>query len=781
MSAVYRMLEEEFGIDFTHYKPSTVTRRIERRLQLSRVEDIGAYVDRLRKERAELDILYRDLLIGVTRFFRNEEAFLLLEQRVLPELLERETHAPFRVWVAGCATGEEVYSLAILLHELAPRFGDRPVKIFATDVHHGSLEHATRALYGEDAVANVSPERLERYFIRRGDKYQIVPDIRQMVVFAPHNVIKDAPFTRVDLISCRNLLIYLQPAAQQKALSFFHFALNRGGIVLLGPSESPGPMIRDFETVDKHWRIYRKYSDLRTQVDTRLQPPSRREHTGSHAQLSQGGGGPALARASMAHLLGTYDALLEERMPASLLLSDRGELVHSFGGASRFLKRRDGRLGGARARHGRRGPQDGARGGLARALKDAAPVVFKGVHIDDEGGPVEYRCTVQRVLARGSSVPHVLVSFEKTVADPARAPRPPTEIDLGQVSRDRLNAVEAELTYTKESLQAATEQLESSNEELQAANEELLASNEELQSTNEELQSVNEELYSVNAEYQRKIADLTEVTNDLENFLSSTDVGIIFLDRQLKIRKFTPAVAEMFNLLPQDVGRPIETFAKNIDHPELTDELRRVVARGEPVERELRDHLGRAFFLRLLPYREGDRRRRGTDGHRRDRPQAGRGCALPRTPPAEQPAADGPGRHLLQGRARPVHSRQPRDGAAARPGGRARGRGKERLRAPAARARARRAPAGRGRPADRRRRKTTGSRVAKKRTARTPGISSRASRSRTAMARSSGSSASSATSRSRSAPRRRSTTPFIGATTSSPCSLTSCAIRSGPS
>jgi two-component system CheB/CheR fusion protein len=255
IDAVYRMLEEEFGIDFTHYKPSTVTRRIERRLALARSRDIGEYLDRLRRERDELDALYRDLLIGVTRFFRDEQVFDILERRVLPELLERTPReAALRIWVAGCATGEEAYSVAIVLQDVMARLGERPAKIFATDVHRGSLERAGRGVYDEEALANVSAARLARYFVRTGTGYQVVPEFRQMIVFAQHNVIKDAPFTRVDLITCRNLLIYLQPAAQQRVLSLFHFALNRGGILLLGPSESPGPLARGFETLDRHWQ-----------------------------------------------------------------------------------------------------------------------------------------------------------------------------------------------------------------------------------------------------------------------------------------------------------------------------------------------------------------------------------------------------------------------------------------------------------------------------------------------------------------------------------------------
>jgi len=594
MIAVYKMLEDQFGIDFTHYKPSTVTRRIERRLQLAQTSDIEEYIKRLKGDSKELDVLYRDLLIGVTRFFRDQEAFAVLEHEVLPELLRQGPRdAPFRVWVAGCATGEEVYSLAILLQELTSRDGQRPFKIFATDVHHGSLEWATRGLYEADAVANVSPERLERHFTTRGGSYQVVPELRQAVVFARHNVIKDAPFTRIDFVSCRNMLIYFQPAAQQKVLSLFHFALNRGGVVLLGPSETPGHLIHDFETVNQHWRIYRKYSDRRTQVDPRFQQAALKAANVPRPASA------AAARHPVSNLVGTYDALLDEFMPPSLLVNERGELVHAFGGASRFLRITDGRQGLDVFEMLVSDLRIVLSGGLARALREPAAVVFKGVHADGAA----YKVTLRRVESRRGTLPHVLIMFEAMEEAPRPAALPETEIDLREVSRDQLGALEAELVYTKQNLHATTEQLEASNEELQAANEELLASNEELQSTNEELQSVNEELYSVNAEYQRKISDLTELGNDMENLLSSTDIGTIFLDRELKIRKFTPQIAESFNLVAHDVGRPIETFANAVDHPELSDDLRRVLATGERVERELRDRHNRSFFLRILPYR----------------------------------------------------------------------------------------------------------------------------------------------------------------------------------
>ena len=597
LEAVYHMLETEFGIDFNHYKPSTVTRRIERRLALAQSPNIEEYLQRLRVERDELDALYRDLLIGVTRFFRDVDAFRELEEHVLPELLQREPRsAPLRLWVAGCATGEEAYSLAILLQDLMAVHGERPVKIFATDVHRGSLDRAALAVYDEEAVAHVSPERLARYFTQSGSVYQVIPELRQMIVFAQHNLITDAPFTRLDLITCRNLLIYLQPQAQQRVLSFFHFALNHDGVLLLGPSESLGPLAEGFETLDKHWQLYRKAGEVRTPVDARRQPALGPQSRTGQLQV-------AAPRHSLGQLLSVYDALLEECMPPSLILNERGELVHVLGGAARFLRVRDGRQS-----LDVRDLVDAdlkmiLAGGTRRALAEASPVVFNGVRTqaDDQ----LYRVTIRAVGGRAAAARHVVASFEAPRPErrTGKRPDPPIQIDVDQVSRQQLAALEAELGTTKESLQAAIEQLEASNEELQASNEELQASNEELQSTNEELQSVNEELYTVNAEYQRKIAELTELTNDMDNLFASTDVGTIFLDGQLRIRKFTPQLAETFGLVPHDVGRPIETFVHKMRHPELVEELRHVLASGQPIERDLVDLNGKSYFLRLLPYR----------------------------------------------------------------------------------------------------------------------------------------------------------------------------------
>jgi len=597
LGAVYQMLLDEFGLDFSHYKPSTVTRRIERRLALAESANYDEYVRRLREEHDELDILYRDLLIGVTRFFRDKAAFEVLEHQVLPDLVKRAgREVPLRIWVAGCATGEEAYSLAISLQEVMAKHGQRPVKIFATDIHPGSLERAARGLYDSEAIANVTPERLERWFTRIGNAYQVVPEIRSMVVFARHNVIRDAPFTRVDLVTCRNLLIYLQVPAQQKVLSLIHFALNRGGILFLGPSETAGQFAQDFESLDKHWRLYKKHSDVRLPLDVRV-PSLDRIERGAMPSL--------VGRQSFAQLLATYDVLLDDVMPPSLLLSERGEVAHAFGGASRFLRPRDGRQGLEVLSVVDDELKMVLVGGLKRALHEQTALVFKGIRVKTDGGDEQYDITIRHVRSATRTTPHVLVSFVRDASEVKGEPaeRPTREIDLDQVSRGQLELVEAELDRTKENLQAAIEELEASNEELSAANEELQASNEELQSTNEELQSVNEELYTVNGEYQRKINELTELTNDMDNLLSSTEVGTIFLDQHLRIRKFTPQIAETFSLVPHDVGRRIETFAHKLDHQNLVADLKSVLETGVPIEREVKPESSKTFFMRILPYR----------------------------------------------------------------------------------------------------------------------------------------------------------------------------------
>ena len=599
MEAILRRLRVEYGIDFSHYKPDTVARRTERRLAISKASSIDEYAGRLETDPDELNLLYRDLLIGVTEFFRDEEAFAHLEADVLPELICRPgREEEFRVWIAGCATGEEAYSLAISIHEVVSTL-ERPlaVKIFATDVHRTSLDFAGVGIYSRESVADVSPERLDRYFVRHELGYQVSPELRKMIVFAQHNVLKDAPFTKIDLISCRNLLIYFQPPAQKKVISLFHFGLKTGGTLFLGPSESPGELGDEFDATDIRWKLYRKRRDVRLPTDIRLPavPGPIRSRFDSHA----GGLSPA---AIDAHLIG--DALLDECMPTGFLINEHREVVRMFSGANRYLKLRSGWFSNDILELVDDELRMALAGAVPRALKEMRSVIFKGLRVRTAEGESLLNVSIKPIRHPRAAVAYALVRLED-IRELPRSSESIREIDLGQASKDQLISLEAELRYTKENLQALIEEMETGNEELQATNEELVASNEELQSTNEELHSVNEELYTVNSEHQKKIAELMELTTDMENLLTSTDVHTIFLDHNLSIRKFTPKIAETFNLLPQDIGRRIDNFTYTIDHPSLLEDVKSVLATGVLKYQQVRDRRGNWFLLRILPYRAG--------------------------------------------------------------------------------------------------------------------------------------------------------------------------------
>ncbi len=603
MNAIYSLLRQEYALDFSHYKPSTVNRRIARRLQLNRSMDLDDYVDQLRSDTAELNTLYKDLLIGVTKFFRDQDAYERLAKDVIPELLASVSEqGELRIWSAGCATGEEAYSLAILLHE-ALEAQNRPIdiKIFATDVHRASLEIASAGVYSEEAVSEVSAARLSRYFIKEGRSYQILPDLRKMIVFAPHNIIKDAPFTKLDLICCRNLLIYLQPHAQKKVLSLFHFGLKTGGVLLLGPSESPGEIADEFETLDRHWKLYRKRRDVRLPPDVRL--PLSAGFTRLHESIRK----PPSVVSGLANLnlLRAYDELLSEYVPPSLLVNERRELIHSFAGAGSFLSVPDGRSSHDILTMVPPDLQLALAGALQRAAKRNEPVIYGGVVVRSGEQKHQLKLSVRPLTIESSSETLFLISLERLAKTQPMAV-PISDFDVDESSRKRLLEVEEELQYTKENLQATIEEMETTNEELQATNEELVASNEELQSTNEELHSVNEELYTVNAEYQRKIGELTEMTDDMDNLLRSTELGTVFLDRELRIRKFTPKIAQAFQVMPQDVGRSLESFSHNLDDQNLLDDVRKVPETGEALERNVRDKQGNWYLLRVLPYRSKD-------------------------------------------------------------------------------------------------------------------------------------------------------------------------------
>ena len=602
---VFRLLRRNHNIDFSLYKPTTVQRRIDRRISLGSFNDIENYAEALGNDPAELSTLHKDLLIGVTEFFRDRLAFEMLKTTIIPKIIQKRksSYEPIRVWVAGCASGEEAYSIAIAFREALAELKDPPaVKIFATDVHQLALQTASRGIYPEESFSDMPDDILEKYFNRTPGGYEVTSTIRGMIVFAPHNVINDAPFTRLDLVTCRNMLIYLQPVVQKKVISLFHFALRTGSYMFLGPSETPGDLSDEFDVEEKKWRIYRKRRDVRLTGNIRLPLLSR--SIGMSAPIAPGRPSRATPESQ---LLATYDALLDRTMPPSFLVDEQGQLIHSFGGAERFLQIRGGRLSTGIMDIIHVDLKTSVAGALQHAAKEQKEIRYNGISVHTGMGLEHVRLLVVPIRDPRTEVINTLISIEP-IEKPAEVLPPLSEdVDVSELTRNHVAMLENELRYTKENLQATVEELETSNEELQATNEELVASNEEMHSTNEELQSVNEEVYTVNHEYQRKISELTELTDDMNNLFQSIEVGVVFLDKALNIRRFTPKIAEIFRLLPQDLGRPINDFSNNMQDEKVFENLQTVLDTEKPFEEEAIDRRGNHWLLRIAPYRTKER------------------------------------------------------------------------------------------------------------------------------------------------------------------------------
>ncbi|MCB1315688.1 MAG: PAS domain-containing protein, partial [Leptospiraceae bacterium] len=602
---VFSLLRKHYGIDFSQYKRTTVSRRIARRLTALQLKDPEEYVQYLEAHRDELDTLYHDLLIGVTEFFRDPDAFARMEELLPGQLKDLTFQDEYRVWVAGCATGEEAYSLAIILLEAADRVGfTGRITIFATDVHRESLETAAGGVYSEERLANVSRERLEKFFRYDSaiEMYRISPDVRSRIVFAPHNLMSDPPFTRIDLITCRNLLIYIRPIAQERVISLFHYALKVGGVLFLGSSEGLGKIGNEFGTIDTRWKIYRKLRDVRISMDLKLMRGQEDQNRSS--------GNAAVLPGMDRRLAKDYDYILERFMPPGFLIDHEYQLIHVFGNAARYLKPISGRMRLDLPFIIHDELRMALTSTLQRVNTEAPQVNSYGVRMQLNEESLLVRLSTELLEdPHNKSNSHYLVLIHEVQTDriePIDETQPVSEEDVQERAAllSHIQELETELNTTRESLQATVEELQTSNEELQATNEELLASNEELQSTNEELHSVNEELYTVNAEYSRKNKDLRELNTDLDNLLDSTEIGTVFLDQRLCIRKFTPGIARSFHLLPQDVGRPLEHIASNLAQPrELLFEVKDVLDSHKSIEREVQDRDGTWQLMRILPYR----------------------------------------------------------------------------------------------------------------------------------------------------------------------------------
>jgi two-component system, chemotaxis family, CheB/CheR fusion protein len=607
------LLQRQGGINFREYKPATVMRRLERRMQVRHTPDLANYVRLLDNDRGELAVLRRELLIPVTSFFRDPEAFENLAETVVQTIVaERAENQPIRVWVAGVSTGEEAYTLAILFAEAFDRARRWPnFKLFATDVEQQNVEVGGAGVFSEAITAEISPERLERFFYKRGNHFVVKNEIRQSIVFARHNLLEDPPFTRMDLVSCRNLLIYFRSQAQERALRRIQYALAPGGFLFLGPSETLAELQSDFTAVSSKHKIYRILRHVSLPLDlasTPLAPqapgiPGRRPVRRGHQLASDA----AVIDAGQSMLLRGY-------APASLLLSSRFELLHVFGEVGDYLRIAEGNATLDVAKLLAPPLAAVAQALMHKGARSGAPLRSDVLTLDLPNRVSRRLRLVVRPLAVIQGESHLLLSFEPE-PDPlpaeGAATRPGMEtIDVDRETAQRVETLERELNATRESLQATIEELETANEELQATNEELMASNEELQSSNEELQSVNEELYTVNAENQEKIEILNRLNADLDGMAKAAAIATVFVDSSLRLTRFTPEATSLFKIRNGDLGRPIDDFANLLQYPPFIDELHRTVDSGEMLQREIHAANGRVYLARVLPYavRPGDPR-----------------------------------------------------------------------------------------------------------------------------------------------------------------------------
>ncbi len=613
LSKVFILLRSATGVDFSFYKPPTLKRRIARRMALHKVGSLAHYVRFLRQTPHEVDALYQDLLINVTSFFREPEAFEVLKKNVFPRLLkDRPAQTPVRVWVPGCSTGEEAYSIAIALLEfLGHKGAGAPVQIFATDVSERAIDEARAGIYPAGIGADVSPARLRRFFAVRDGGFQISKAVRDVCVFARQDVTKDPPFSRLDLISCRNLLIYLGPVLQKRVIPIFHYALKPGGVLLLGGSETIGGFADLFALADSRHKLYaRKPAAHRLEFAA---PPQ------SDLDAAAEPGHPAapLPTAGFDYQREADRILLGKYTPSGVVVNEDLDILQFRGHTGAYLEPASGAASLNLLNMAREGLLLELRAALNDAKRRQAPARRPGVQVKSNGGFREV--TLQVIPLRPGSESRAgcyLVLFED--AAPAAAAlaqgKTPSAKRLRATTpaepAKRLTQVQQELTATKEYLQSIIADHERTNEELQSANEEILSSNEELQSTNEELetakeelQSTNEELQTVNDELHTRNNELGQVNNDLVNLLNSVQIPIVILDGDLRIRRFTPLAERVLNLIPTDVGRPLSDLRPNIIVPEFERLIAGVTDTLAPKEVDVQDRDGRWHSLRIRPYK----------------------------------------------------------------------------------------------------------------------------------------------------------------------------------
>ena len=604
------LLRAHTGNDFSLYKRTTLYRRIERRMGIHQIDKIGAYVRYLQENSPELDLLFKELLIGVTSFFRDPAAWEQLREQAISSLLVgRSAGQALRAWVPGCSSGEEAYSLAIAfkeaLEQVKPR-GNCTLQIFATDLDRDAINKARQGRFPDNVAAAVTPEQLSRFFSKEDHGYRVRKEIREMVTFAPQNLVMDPPFTKLDILCCRNLLIYLAPEAQQKLMPLFHYSLKPGGILFLGSAETVGSFGNLFAPLCARSRIFRRSE---TALGRELvefppafvaAPPARPE-----APLVPK---PPASLPSLADQL-----VLQHYASPTVLVNDRGDILYLSGRAGKYLEPAAGKANWnifAMAREGLRYELASA---FQKALRQATPVTFRGLEVGTNDGKQFVDLTVQSLVEPEPLRGLVLVVFAAVAAPletkaPGRFRRTSTRsVRLRELERE-FQHVREELQTVREEMQTSQEELKSTNEELQSANEELQSTNEELSTSKEEMQSLNEELQTVNTELQFRVDELSLSNSDMKNLLNSTDIATVFLDNDLHVRRFTTQATQIIKLIPGDVGRPITDLANDLRYPELAQDAQEVLRTLVFVEKPVAAHDGRWFAARIMPYRTLDNR-----------------------------------------------------------------------------------------------------------------------------------------------------------------------------
>jgi two-component system CheB/CheR fusion protein len=614
MEQIFALLRTASGVDFRRYKRPTIERRLQRRLVLHKLARLDEYVRYLRDNPAEVQALYGDILIHVTRFFRDRETLNAIATDVLPKIFANQPEEqPIRIWIPGCSTGEEAYSVAIIaLTALAEQNRSSPLQVFATDISDPTIEHARTGLYPESIAADVEADVLRRFFTRTDGGYRVNKPVRDVCIFARQDLTRDPPFSKLDLIVCRNVLIYMGPELQKRLIGVFHYALKPNGCLVLGSAETIGPHSDLFVPVDRKLHMYQKklgaVTDLHLQID----------HAGPlmtglarRAEVAP----PGTSARTVEH---EASRIVQDRYaPPGVIIDSAGNIVQFRGQTGLFLEPAPGEPTTNLLKMVREGLLHGLREGLQQARKTKSSVRKRSLRVRANGGWHDVNVEVIPLL--GGERTHFLVLFDDVTKGSRFRERrpPPDDADDGrkEPAGRRVARLQQELATSREYLQSIIQDLEAANEELQSANEEVLSANEELQSTNEELdtakeelQSTNEELNTVNEELHGRNEELSRVNSDLVNLLSSVQIAIVIVASDLRIRRFTPIAERVLNLIPADVGRPISHIKPNIDCPDLENLIAQVIDSVTPTERTVRDQHGNVFALRIRPYKNLENR-----------------------------------------------------------------------------------------------------------------------------------------------------------------------------